>query len=54
VGNIPHAEVLEYEVIKRSENKCKHCGKPCSEKEGIVCDKCYSKYTAGMLADLEG
>lgn len=33
---------------------CKHCGKPCSDDEGIVCDECYSKYTPGMLADLEG
>lgn len=33
--------------------KCIHCGKDCTPDEGIVCGPCYSKYTPGMLADLE-
>lgn len=34
-------------------NKCMHCGEKCKPREGKVCDKCYSKYTPEMLADLE-
>ena len=33
--------------------KCIHCGKDCTADEGIVCGPCYSKYTPGMLADLD-
>lgn len=33
--------------------KCIHCGKDCTADEGIVCGPCYSKYTLGMLADLD-
>ena len=43
-----------YEVVD-PHGVCIHCG--CSvkaSKEGNVCDKCYSKYTPGMMADLEG
>lgn len=33
--------------------RCVHCRKLCTLAEGTVCNKCYSKYTPGMLADLE-
>lgn len=33
--------------------KCIHCGNDCKPDEGIVCEACYSKYTPGMLADLD-
>lgn len=36
-----------------SPPQCIHCGKFCAEGEGLVCDSCYSKYTPGMLADLD-
>jgi hypothetical protein len=32
---------------------CKHCGVETRPGQGIVCDDCYSKYTPGMLIDLE-
>lgn len=38
---------------KKSKNKCKHCSKPTSKREGLVCDKCYSKYSAAMLCDMD-
>jgi len=31
---------------------CMHCG--AKAEEGRVCDSCYSKYSPGMLAELEG
>lgn len=34
--------------------KCIHCGKDCTADEGVVCEKCYAKFTPGQLADLEG
>lgn len=40
-------------MSKKEKEKCIHCGKECSIREGRVCDECYSKYTPGMLADLE-
>lgn len=34
---------------------CMHCGRTnLTDDEGRVCSKCYSLYTPGMLADLEG
>lgn len=33
---------------------CIHCGVPCSDGEGCVCNDCYAQYTPAMLADLEG
>ena len=38
---------------KKAVIKCLHCGKACTDNEDKVCNKCYSKYTPGMLADLE-
>ncbi len=35
--------------------RCIHCGKVVkTQREGQICDDCYSKYTPGALADLEG
>lgn len=39
---------------KKQIEKCMHCGKVCSEREGKVCDNCYNQYTPAMLSDLEG
>jgi len=36
------------------EQVCDECGEEVFEGEGLVCDECYSKYTPGQLADLEG
>ena len=36
-----------------SLTNCIHCGKECGKDEGVVCGPCYSKYTPGMLADLD-
>ena len=38
---------------KTIKEKCIHCGKKCRSEEGRVCDKCYSKYTPGMLNDCD-
>lgn len=37
----------------KPKETCIHCGKDCKPSEGRVCNKCYSEYTPGMLADLE-
>lgn len=29
------------------------CGQACSDREGRICDKCYSTLTPGMLNDLD-
>ncbi len=43
------------ECEKTPVGTCIHCGKTdLKESEGRVCDQCYSRYTPGMLADLEG
>jgi hypothetical protein len=39
---------------ERPVELCIHCGVPCGDDEGCVCNDCYSQYTPGMLADLEG
>jgi uncharacterized Zn finger protein (UPF0148 family) len=33
--------------------KCQECGNPITEREGLICDECYSKFDAGMLSDLD-
>ncbi len=54
----PEASTIEGKFRRdwlKADNKdgvCMHCGKR-AEDGSTVCDRCYSQYTPGMLADLE-